>query len=286
MREDASLEHLLERVTLVRGAGDRGDGRLCVMSLAALIAGERHTDAPHAVSPLIRRFAIAINDGLPDADRQRLKLFAPRMVGTNDAHDKDRARLILSILTSEIVPALKAEDADHWATASGDTHDPSAALDDLIGRTLQQARKAVVGKHVGEIADCASSLLTTCAKSAPSTAIRARCWSRSIDLLDRICSVGDENRPSLAPEQFAAAHRTLDKRGVFQRIDAFHRALNESRAAKRVDALLERCGRSIEARIRLFSRKLRRPGAKPTTSPNRARSIPVTASRQSADIHA
>lgn len=219
MREDASLEHLLERVTLVKGAGERGHGQLCVMSLAALIAGERHSDHPHAVSPLIRRFAIAINDALPDAERQRLKLFAPRMVGTDDMHDKDRARLLLSILTGEIVPALRAEDAKYWLAAPGDVHDPTAALEDLVGRTLQQARKAVIGKNVGEVADCTSSLLVTCAKAAPNEAIRQRCWSRAIDLFDRLCSVKDENRLVMIPERVAAAHRTLDKSGLLKRID-------------------------------------------------------------------
>src|SRR5260370_36562246 len=103
----ASMEHVFGRVQLVRGKGERRRGRLCIMSFVALLAGERHTDAPVTASPFIRHFAIALNDAMPEAERQRLKLFAPRIVGTNDGLDRDRARLVKRMLAAELGPQLR-----------------------------------------------------------------------------------------------------------------------------------------------------------------------------------
>lgn len=46
----AELERLYERIRLVGGKGSRRDARLCVMTFVALLAGERHTDAPATAS--------------------------------------------------------------------------------------------------------------------------------------------------------------------------------------------------------------------------------------------
>lgn len=220
MRPDVSLEHLLDRVTLVRGSGSRRHGQLCIMSLTALLAGERHTDAPNTASIFIRRFAIAINDSLPQQERQCLKLFAPRMIGTNDNFDGDRARLLLSILTSEVVPALRAEDADYWRKMGNELLNAVAVSEELINTTLRRAREGIIGRNFVEVADCASNLLITYANAARTDAIRARCWSRAIDILDRLCSVGNEIRAtSLTPQRVVAAHRTLSKSNLLQQMD-------------------------------------------------------------------
>src|SRR5579872_7182520 len=98
------MERVYARVRLVRGMGSRRKGRLCVMSFVALLAGERHTDAPTTSSPFIRTLAVYLNDAMPDLERQRLKPFAPRILGTNDGLDRERAEVALGVLTAEIVP--------------------------------------------------------------------------------------------------------------------------------------------------------------------------------------
>lgn len=262
MSESASLEHLLDRVTLVKGAGDRSRGQLCVMSLAALLAGERHTDAPHAVSPFIRRFAIAINDHLPEQERQRLKLFAPRMIGTNDSYDRDRAQLLLSILSDEIIPALKAERTEDWLGSSAAGRD-----DDMLAATLQRACRAFAGRQIGEVADCVSSLLTSCAKTAPIQPLRDRCWSRGIDILDRLCSIGGERPMNELPEsRIAAAHRKLDKSGQL---------LVMSECAQ---TLLAAPMNAMQALVRLW----RGPAAKPPPLPADAQTQPASAPQAAA----
>ncbi|WP_270939141.1 hypothetical protein, partial [Falsiroseomonas oryzae] len=106
MHLDLRLERALERVELVTGVGTRDAGRMCVMSLVACLAGEEHTDSPSCASQLIRAFAIPLNDNMPHAVRQRLKPFAPRILGTQDGQDTVRAELLRRALAEEILPRL------------------------------------------------------------------------------------------------------------------------------------------------------------------------------------
>jgi hypothetical protein len=74
-------QRVLDRFELVSGIGDPDQGTACVMSLVAYLAGEGRTDRPACASPLVRHFAIPVNDGMPREMRQRLKPFVPRLIG-------------------------------------------------------------------------------------------------------------------------------------------------------------------------------------------------------------
>ena len=72
MTMDARLARLYQQMEPVRRAGDRGWGELCIMSSAR----ESHFDIPVAISTLLRRFAVTINDEIPDHLRVSLLAFA------------------------------------------------------------------------------------------------------------------------------------------------------------------------------------------------------------------
>src|SRR3712207_4370151 len=97
-------QRVLDRFELVSGIGEPGEGTACVMSLVAHLAGEGRTDRPACASPLVRAFAIPVNDGMPQEVRQRLKAFAPRLVGTNDGLDRARADVLRRALVEAILP--------------------------------------------------------------------------------------------------------------------------------------------------------------------------------------
>ena len=54
----------------------------CVMEAVAYVAGEPWSDSPECVSPVIAQFLRTWNDGLNDEDRQMLKPFIPKVIGT------------------------------------------------------------------------------------------------------------------------------------------------------------------------------------------------------------
>ena len=67
------------------------DGR-CAMEWVSYLAGEPHSDQPVCVSPVLRSMCIALNDGLDQEPRQRLRPYLTRTIGTaNDGLDAARA---------------------------------------------------------------------------------------------------------------------------------------------------------------------------------------------------
>jgi hypothetical protein len=98
-----------------------GTGR-CAMEWVAYLAGEPHSDAPRTVSPVLAAFARTLNDALGDADRQRLRPYLARSIGTaGDGLDAERAQACARWLADECAPAMLA----HAGLGPGTT--PAAA---------------------------------------------------------------------------------------------------------------------------------------------------------------
>lgn len=77
--------HVDLHLRLGGGGGDPKDG-LCLMEFVDLLSGaERVTDRPRTACPVLTELAINLNDFAPsDQERDGLKPFAPRLIGTND----------------------------------------------------------------------------------------------------------------------------------------------------------------------------------------------------------
>jgi hypothetical protein len=80
------------------------DGR-CAMEWVAHLAGERHSDQPGCVSPVVRALCVALNDGLGCTERQRLRPYLTRTIGTAaDGLDESRAWMALGWLIGVYAP--------------------------------------------------------------------------------------------------------------------------------------------------------------------------------------
>jgi hypothetical protein len=80
------------------------EGR-CAMEWVSHLAGEPHSDAPACVSPVLRAFCTALNDGLEDEPRQRLRLYLARTIGTaQDGLDETRAWMAMDWLIRTYTP--------------------------------------------------------------------------------------------------------------------------------------------------------------------------------------
>ena len=81
------------------------DGR-CAMEWVSYLAGEPHSDQPVCVSPVLRAMCIALNDGLDQEPRQRLRPYLTRTIGTaNDGLDTTRGWIAMDWLTRVYTPA-------------------------------------------------------------------------------------------------------------------------------------------------------------------------------------
>jgi hypothetical protein len=86
-----------QTIRLGRGAHGSPEQGACVMELASMLAGEKFTDSPKSVSPVITRFLRAYNDRLDDERRQALYGYAARVVGTRASRAVERTRAALCV---------------------------------------------------------------------------------------------------------------------------------------------------------------------------------------------
>lgn len=79
---------------------------VCLMEAVAYAAGEPHSDRPKCASPVLAAFGRILNDGLGDGDRQLLRPFIHRLVGTVASTDVERQRayVLLDAATRQVVP--------------------------------------------------------------------------------------------------------------------------------------------------------------------------------------
>jgi hypothetical protein len=100
----------LAPLTLGRGSHDPPSNGLveaCVMEAVAYVAGEPFSDHPACASPIITSFLISWNDAMDDTDRQMLKPYISRLVGTRTtkADETARAWMLTDWLARECAPA-------------------------------------------------------------------------------------------------------------------------------------------------------------------------------------
>ncbi|MDQ6848326.1 MAG: hypothetical protein M3019_12230 [Candidatus Dormibacteraeota bacterium] len=106
------IRELAEIVQLQKGRHRRPDDGVCAMELVAWMSGERHTDHPLSVSPVLAAFTRSFNDALDADQRQRLGALTARMIGTRGtrSQEAERCQVLWGWMISEAVPA--------WLTAA------------------------------------------------------------------------------------------------------------------------------------------------------------------------
>jgi hypothetical protein len=82
-----------QTIKLGKGKHSSPDDGACVMELASMLAGERFTDHPESVCPVIGSFLRAYNDSIDDERRQDLYRYAARVVGSRAPGAVENARV-------------------------------------------------------------------------------------------------------------------------------------------------------------------------------------------------
>jgi hypothetical protein len=141
---------------------------------------------------VVQAFAVAVNDHMPRAARQRLKPFAARIIGTRDGLDRLRAAILRQALAEEIPPeAPGRRPTGHDAPAKGGFAKLRRLWrwlrKDERGRLLDRALSGDDGVYLGREA---ARLIARAARRAPCARERERHWDAAIGLLDRLCDVG------------------------------------------------------------------------------------------------
>lgn len=79
-----------------KGSHKKREHGMCAMEAVAWIAGEKHSDHPRCVCPVIRNFVRAWNDGIDDTEeRTRIMIpLIPMMIGTYNGKVQLRSEMI------------------------------------------------------------------------------------------------------------------------------------------------------------------------------------------------
>lgn len=183
----AELDSFIERLTLLHGS-HRPDGEMCVMEAAAYIAGEPWSDHPACVSPVIGAFLRSWNDSMDYDDRQMLKPYVARVVGTrgSDIAEMTRSYLALDWLCRVCTP--------RWLRAAGLDGDANAcaALGEVVNaRSVQRASATLnMARKNAEAAEAALwAAARAAARAAAEAALRpivVELQASALDLLDRM----------------------------------------------------------------------------------------------------
>ena len=163
----------LDHVKLAVGSHPSGpNGAACVMEAVSYVAGEPWSDHPACASPIITAFLIRWNDSMNETDRQMLKPYIPRLVGTRtSAQDEEiRAWLLTDWLARECAPA--------WLRLAGLTAQ-AEMLEGLAPVLSSDAARAAQGSLYQARKDSVAAWAAP--RDAAGAAARAAAWDAAGD---------------------------------------------------------------------------------------------------------
>lgn len=169
---------------LAAGAHEQPDaGRMCAMEWAAWLAGEPHSDRPVCVCPVVAGLARRVNDRMPDTHRDHLIPVLLAAIGTRSttADEVTRAMIAADWAVRSVAPlALRLRGHHHVA-------DRLAALAPITSRDSAWA------------ATDAAATATDAADAVGWDVLAPMC----VDVLLRMCAVGERQPVACAPERVA-----------------------------------------------------------------------------------
>jgi hypothetical protein len=199
---------------LGRGPHATPDEGRCAMEWVSHLAGERHNDRPACVSPALRSFCVALNDGLGNRERQRMRPYLTRTIGTvEDGLDTARGWMALDWLVRAYLPAwLDLAGVGHGLTAlapiNGDGALAAALRElDVAGRAARAVCAA--GRRTSPLARGLSPLTERSARRAARACGRPAVWVvvRIAPGAEAGQSASDATRAAAADAAAAAARR-------------------------------------------------------------------------------
>jgi hypothetical protein len=217
----------LDTLHLDANSHQPGSDAMCVMEAVAMLAGENWTDHPQCASPVLGAFLRNWNDSLPDDERQQLKQYIPRLVGSKgtDAQEEQRAWLATDWLVRVHTPA--------WLRLAGltDQADRLAAMQPLNADTCPSILPALMKAVRSDAAaagaaaraaawDAAWDAARDAAGAAAGAAARDAAWDATWDAAGDAAGAAagaaawDAARAALEPtknELQAAAHQLVDQ---------------------------------------------------------------------------
>lgn len=138
---------LLDTLSLDDGGHESWEDGACLLEAVSYIAGEKWSDHPECASPTLASFLRSWNDGSDDEQRQELKQYAVRLVGSKGttAQELERGWMAMDWLARDLTPRsldLMPDLAVHAAALRACTPITDKASLEAAAPVLTEARKA------------------------------------------------------------------------------------------------------------------------------------------------
>ena len=100
------MQDRLATIIKLEAGGHEPDSKYCLMEAVAFVNGEPWTDHPECACPVLSAYGRALNDAMPDEQRQRLIPYIPLLIGTrsNLEVEQQRAFILADLAVRVIAP--------------------------------------------------------------------------------------------------------------------------------------------------------------------------------------
>ena len=179
----------LETLELLKGSHYDDNGK-CALEAVAWLVGEKHSDHPACVSPVLGAFCRSWNDSLDDVNRQKLKPYLVRLIGTagDAARDQRRSWMAMDWLARvcgpvfmDLTPSLRGHASALRALpemVDGETLAAGAAVRAAAG---DAARDAAWGAAWGAAGAAARDVARVATRAATWDVARDAAWAAAGD---------------------------------------------------------------------------------------------------------
>jgi len=170
----------LETLVLRSGAHTSPSDGVSLMEAVSALAGEPWSNSPSCTSPVIAAYARSLNDWLPDDERQRLKAYIPRLVGTAEPDlEVHRAFACADAAIRVFAPlAFAAADLVEEAATLG-AHAPVDLESAQSARSAAESAESAARSAASSSAWSATESMRSAAESARSAALSVSSAARS-----------------------------------------------------------------------------------------------------------
>ena len=190
----------LATVQLKKGKHSSQDEGTCLLEVVSIFAGLPFSDYPVCTEPTIAAYARALNDAMPDDQRQRLIPFIPRLTEASNGATPQQRAFLCAEYAVRVFAAAALRDAGLNDLAKSLAELP--VIDSLSARSaaLSAARSATDSATRSATRSAALSAYSA-ARSADSAALSADSaalsaardpWEKPIELLDKLIALGHE----------------------------------------------------------------------------------------------
>ena len=187
----------LWKYDLRKGSTDHPKNGACLFDAGMWLVYGKIGDNPPCSCPIIRAYAISLNDNMPQDQRQRLKPFILRVVGNRDpAAEPARIYKIILETARRIVPLTLDLQPDHQAVLRTLPDDASyTTIADAASAAYAASADAAAAYAASAVyaarADYASAAVY--AASAVYVARAAAAWTEAINILDEVLRIGKQS---------------------------------------------------------------------------------------------